>query len=67
MTKKIRVSVEIYDHEPGDEYYALPDNWDSLTQEEQENELVSIASDALAEAAGSSATVVEVDENGREV
>lgn len=60
--RKIRVSVEIYNHQPGDEYEDLPDDWDSWSQKEQDEFLVGVAKDYLFEAAGSGATVVEVEE-----
>jgi hypothetical protein len=66
MPRKIRVMVEIYDHDPGDEYYDLPAGWDDMTPEQQDDELVGIALEALNAAAGAGAMVVEVDENGKE-
>lgn len=61
MVRKIRVSVEIYDHQPAVEYVDLPDNWDEMSPQEQEAELVTVAKDYLFQAAGSGASVVEVD------
>lgn len=59
MARKIRISVEIYSHDPGDEYEDLPEGWDDWTKERQEDFLVALAKEALFEAAGSGATVVD--------
>ncbi|MBA9003691.1 hypothetical protein [Thermomonospora cellulosilytica] len=60
MTRKIRISVEIYDHHLGDDYEDLPDGWDDWTQAKQEEYLVNLVKDYLANAAGAGASVVEV-------
>ncbi|KAB2347310.1 hypothetical protein [Actinomadura rudentiformis] len=67
MRRKICVHVEHYRPNDETDYYDLPDNWDDKTPEERRAELDEMARDALFEAAGSSAFVVEVDENGREI
>lgn len=67
MNRKIRVHVEIWSPNDSTDYYDLPDEWDGMTREERDAYLLEMAKDALAEAAGSGATLVEVDENGREI
>jgi hypothetical protein len=67
MPRKIRVSVEIYSHDPADEYHDLPEGWDELTEEQQDGHLTQWAQESLLNAAGSGAEVVEVDEHGNEV
>lgn len=62
MTRKIRISVEIYNHQPADEYEDLPEGWDEMAGEAQEEFLVTLAKDYLFEAAGSAASVVEIDD-----
>lgn len=66
--RKIRVNVEI--PWPGiadvEEYYDLPDNWDEMSAKEQDEHLVMLATEELANTGvGSGATVV--DEDGNEV
>lgn len=67
MRRKIRVHVEIWSPNDDTEYYDLPDDWDERTPQEREDELTEMAVDALSNAAGSGACVVEVDEDGREI
>lgn len=66
-TKKIRVHVEIYSHDGSTDYEDLPGNWDAMTAAERDVYLTDLAKDYLFEAAGSGATVVEVDEHGKEI
>lgn len=65
--RKIRISVEIYDHHPGITYDELPEGWEEWDEGLKALYLNQVAADRLAEAAGSGATVVEVDEQGNEV
>lgn len=65
--RKLRVSVEIYDHEPANEYVDLPDGWDAMTEAEQETAMLAIGKDYLFQAANYGVAVVRVDEHDREI
>jgi hypothetical protein len=68
MARKIRVTAELYvsGHNIPDEYEDLPDGWDAWTEQAQDEYLTGLAVDLLNNHAGSGASVVEVDENGKE-
>jgi hypothetical protein len=68
-TRKIRVSVElnIAGHNIPDEYGELPEGWDDWSEQERDDFLTMMAMEALSCHAGSGASVVEVDDNGKEI
>lgn len=67
MRRKIRVNVEILRPNDSTDYFDLPDGWDDLTPTQKGNALDDMAIQAMEEAVGSGATVVEVDEHGDEI
>lgn len=67
MTRKIRVTCEVsfVGCDIEDVYYDLPDDWDTMSQEEQGTLLREMAMDTLEHYASCGASVV--DENGDEI
>lgn len=62
--RMIRVEIELFVTEDSTDYVDLPDGWDDLSPEEQQSWLDSMAEDTLSNVVSTSATVVEVDEDG---
>lgn len=67
MRRMIRVHVEILRPNNSTDYLDLPDGWDDLAPEEKGRALDEMAVQAMEEAVGSGACVVEVDEHGKEI
>lgn len=65
--KKIRITVEVFDANDSVQYDDLPDGWDDWSEKERDAYLIQVAVEAQDTHVGSGATVVDVDENGKEI